>query len=347
VSDVAFLDAGRCVEPWRLTYAITPPNQTLCTERRQALARAQSALIRSLPVDALLVYDVQDEAARNAAPRPFAFVPKVDPLTYAFEELDVTLPRIVYRAVSGLDESKLRAWLDKLGSRGGRAVLVGAPSRLSSAALTLPKAYSLCTTHAPELPFGGVVIPERHLATGSEDARVWSKIQQGCTFFVSQTVWSVQATKRLLHDLQLRAEREGAKLPPILLTFSPCGSAQTLQFLQWLGVEFEPSLARELLQAKDMLTRSIELVVQTFSEIAEFCAQRGLHVGCNVESVSSRSAEIDASVDLVRRVERLLPGVPASAVLASLQQPEPQLPSSKHRGAANGKRTTQRHERAP
>jgi len=157
------------------------------------------------------------------------------------------------------------------------------------------------------LAFGGVVIPERHRTLGTEDARVWAKVQQGCRFFVSQTIWSVSATKRLLRDLRVRAELEGGNAPHILLTFSPCGSPQTLEFTEWLGVSVPDSLKRELLSAKDMFMRSIELASEAFAEICMFAAEQGLTVGCNVESVSSRSAEIEASVELVRRIDALAP----------------------------------------
>ena len=292
----------------RLTYAITPPNQTTPVGRRHAIAAAQSARVSSLPVDALLVYDVQDEAARNGDTRPFSFIPKVDPLTYAFDELKVgALPRIVYRAVAEQGEPALCGWLDKLHRHGGLAVLVGAPSRRTTAALTLPQAFSLCRRHAPNLAFGGVVIPERHQSSGGEDARVWSKAQQGCRFFVSQTVWSVSATKQLLLDLRLRAELEAGQAPPILLTFSPCGSPQTLEFLEWLGVALPAAVKRELLSAKDMLERSVDLATEAFAEIRAFAADHGLTVGCNVESVSSRPAEVEASIELVHRVAQCYP----------------------------------------
>src|SRR5690606_30307991 len=165
---------------WRLTYAVTPPNRSTPLERRQAIAAAQSALARSLPVDALLVYDVQDETERNAEPRPFAFSPKVDSLDYALG-LDLgDVPRVVYRAIVG--------WLDRLQALGGSAVFVGAPSRQSAAKLSLRDAYAVSERHAPALPFGGVVIPERHRTSGTEHERLLSKAQQGCRFFVSQTV---------------------------------------------------------------------------------------------------------------------------------------------------------------
>lgn len=294
-------------ERWpRLTYAIAPPNRTTPAERRREIAAAQSARVSALPVDALLVYDVQDEAARNGAPRPFPFIAKVDPLSYAFDELQVgTLPRVVYRAVADQGEPALCRWLDSLHARGGLAVLVGAPSRHVSGSLSLPQAFSVCRSHVPGLSFGGVLIPERHQTSGAEDARVWTKMQQGCRFFVSQTVWSVSATKRLLRDLRVRAELEGGAAPPILLTFSPCGSAQTLDFVEWLGVQVPASVRRELLSAKDMLERSIELAAHAFGEVLAFAVEQGLNVGCNVESVSSRAEEVEASVALVHRIDQL------------------------------------------
>ncbi len=300
----------------RLTYAIAPPNRTTSASRRAEIAAAQSVRIASLPIDALLVYDVQDEAGRNDGERPFAFTPKVDPLEYAYQELKLgSLPRVVYRAVAGQSEASLRRWLDRLGALGGHAVLVGAPCRGAPASLTLPQAYALSRSHAPDVLFGGVLIPERHEASGLEHARALAKMQQGCRFFVSQTVWSVAAAKRLLGDLRVRCEREGSETPPILLTLSPCGSQQTLQFLEWLGVAVPSSVKRELLTAKDMLARSIELAAEAFAELREFAIKQGLAVGGNVESVTVRSAEVDAAVELLYRIARVEPR-PSAAVAA-------------------------------
>jgi hypothetical protein len=132
-------------------------------------------------------------------------------------------------------------------------------------------------------------------------------MQQGCRFFVSQTVWSVSRTKELLRDLRVRAELEGVDVPPILLTFSPCGSPQTLQFQEWLGVEVPPEVKRELLSAPDMLARSIQLATEAFAEARAFARAQGLTVGCNVESVCSRAVEVEASAELVHSIARLEP----------------------------------------
>jgi hypothetical protein len=130
-------------------------------------------------------------------------------------------------------------------------------------------------------------------------------MQQGCQFFVSQTLWSTSSTKQLLRDLHTRSEREHKAPPPILITLSPCGSAQTLQLQEWLGVAVPPSVKQQLLAANDMLARSVDLAVEAFSEVLEFATAQGLRIGCNVESVSARPAEVDASVELVRRIDAL------------------------------------------
>src|SRR4030095_1025005 len=93
--------------------------------------------------------------------------------------------------------------------------------------------------------------------------------------------------------------------PAILLTFSPCGSAQTLQFLKWLRGELAGGGARGLLLAPATLQRSVELATDTFAEVHGFAQELGFNVGCNVESVSSRAEEVEASVDLVYRIGKL------------------------------------------
>ncbi len=296
----------------RLTYAITPPSQATPSERRAQIAARTSALALSLPIDALLVYDVQDEAARNPRRRPFPFAPKVDSLGYAQDALELgALPLVVYRAVSHLDERALCAWLRRLAERGGRAVFVGAPTREATGSLPLGKAYELARRHEPLLDVGGVVIPERHAASGQEVARVWDKASRGCRFFVSQTVWSVRAAERLIIDGARRSEAEGVAMPPLLFTVSPCGSPETLEFLTWLGVDVPPHVRRELLSAPDMLRRSIELSAETYAKVRAVATAHGMSVGCNVESVSSRPAEVAASVELLHRI-RQLDSVPAS-----------------------------------
>jgi len=297
-------------KPWsepRLTYGITPPKVTTPEARRREIAALQTERIARLPVDALVVYDLQDESSRTDAKRPFPFLQAVDPLDYAYGYLDgVPQPKVVYRSVSGLTEASLTAWLRQLHAASGAAVLVGAPSKTQSVSLRLSDAYRIRAAAVPEMPLGGVVIAERHETHGGEDERLLQKADQGCSFFVSQAVYSVTASKNLLSDLHYRCRAAQHAVPPVLVTLSPCGSKKTLEFMNWLGISVPRWLENELLQAQDILAKSLDVCVNTFAELHTFAAEKGIPLGCNVESVSLQKAEIDASVELVHRIAALM-----------------------------------------
>lgn len=291
----------------QLLYGITPPKVSSPEDRRREIAELQTQRINQLPVDGLIVYDLQDESTRTKVERPFPFVACIDPFEYAYDYLgSVPLPKIVYRSVSGQTELGLSGWLSRLHERGGATVLVGAPADDHPVTMKIGDAYKLRRKVAPELPLGGVVIAERHEEIGAEDERVLRKVSSGCGFFVSQAVYSVTKSKNLLSDLYYNCQRNQAPVPRVYVTLSPCGSQKTLEFVEWLGVHVPSWLKNELLYAGDILEKSIELSVSGFQELHDFARSKGFELGCNVESVSLRKAEIDASVEMVERVRALL-----------------------------------------
>ena len=291
----------------RLTYGITPPKISTPEARRREIASAQASRISGLPIDGLIVYDLQDESSRTEVERPFPFLRAIDPLEYAYGYLDsVAQPKVVYRSVSGLQAPELVEWLRRLHGLGGAAVLVGAPSKTARVSLQLGDAYRARIAELPALPLGGVVIAERHEARGGEDERMLNKVAQGCSFFISQAVYSVTASKNLLSDLYYRCQASSREPPPLLVTLSPCGSQKTLEFMAWLGISVPRWLRNELLHAHDILAKSIELAVLAFAELYEFASDKGIQLGCNVESVSLQKAEIEASVELVHRIARVM-----------------------------------------
>lgn len=291
----------------RLTYGITPPKLSTPEQRRREIAASQTERIAKLPIDALVLYDLQDESSRTDLERPFPFLRAIDPLDYAYNYLDgVAQPKVVYHSVSHSKEAQLVDWLTRLHGLGGAAVLVGAPSKTQAVSLSLSEAYRVRSTRVSESPLGGVAIAERHEARGGEDERVLRKADQGCRFFITQAVSSVTASKNLLSDLHYRCAAADRQVPPILVTLSPCGSKKTLDFMGWLGVSVPRWLQNELLHAHDILDKSIELCVQTFSELHDFAHEKQISLGCNVESVSLNKAEIEASVELVGRIKSIL-----------------------------------------
>jgi hypothetical protein len=290
-----------------LTYGITPPKKSFEEAKRRELAARQLQRIAKLPVDGLVIYDLQDESTRTDVARPFPFMETVDPIDYGLDYLAaLNVPKIIYRCVAPRPMDQLRSTLRRLDAAGGLTVLVGAASRTQPTQTRLPEAHALCRDELPALPVGGVVIAERHQARGGEERRLLDKCAAGCSFFVSQAVYSPGASKDLLSDLYYRCAAEARALPPLLVTLSPCGSRKTLEFLGWLGISVPRWLENELLHSRDILQTSVDLCCEVFADLLSFAQAKGIPRGCNVESVSLKKEEIDASVELLERIARLL-----------------------------------------
>jgi hypothetical protein len=293
--------------PGLFLYGLAPPKRDTPAADLARIAAQQQARLEPLGLDGLIVYDLQDEAARMSSPRPFPFLPTIDPLAYAHEHLaGVTLPKIVYRCVSGDTPERLAGWLDSATAAAPARVLVGAPSRLAPSSLALDAAYDIARGHAPEILVGGIAIAERHARGGGEHERIVAKTDAGCRFFVTQAVYDVTATKSLLSDYAVAIRERGADAMPIVITLSPCGSEKTLAFMQWLGIAFPRWLENELRHAPDPLETSVRLCERIFAEIWEYARDKGVPLGVNVESVSARKAEIEASLELARRLRAIM-----------------------------------------
>ncbi len=290
-------------------YGIAPPKLALEPERVREIAARQVARVRMLAPDGLVVYDIQDEPGRSGEPRPFPFLPTIDPEVYAHEGLaDLGIPKIVYRCVGARPREVFSNWIDRVRAAGDRrfGVFVGAP-RGGSPGLRLAEAYGLARG-VPNLVLGGIAIAERHAAKEDEHNRMLAKQDRGCRFFITQSVYDAASTKSLLSDYALQLQAAGGSPVPVVLTFSPCGSVRTLGFMKWLGISFPRWLENELRHSSDTLERSVDLCESVFADVQDYAHDKHLPIGINVESVSIRKAEIDASVELYRRLSSRLAG---------------------------------------
>ena len=300
---LASRSAGICL------YGFAPPKQATPSERLEAIVAQQLVRLGSLPVDGLIVYDIQDEAERVPVPRPFPFLPTLPAEVYAHDHLgSLAVPKIVYRCVNRETRDGFVRWLESENDGPRISVLVGAPSRHSQVGLRLTDAYALARQHSSNLLLGGIAIAERHARTLDEHERILAKTAKGCRFFVTQAVYDVTSTKSLLSDYALAVDKTGGMPLPIILTFSPCGSEKTLSFMKWLGIAFPRWLENDLQSARDPLAKSLELCERIFAEVLYYAENKGIPLGVNVESVSIRKEEIEASVELLhllrRRIER-------------------------------------------
>jgi hypothetical protein len=290
-------------------YGIAPPKLGTDAVRLREIAAQQVARIRLLAPDGLVVYDIQDEPGRSGGERPFPFLPIVDPEVYAYDALaDLAIPKVVYRCVGAHRREVFTSWIDGVRSAADPrlGVFVGASSTGSgSAGLPLAEAYALARA-APNLVLGGIAIAERHVTKENEHQRMLTKQDRGCRFFITQSVYDAASTKSLLSDYALSLKAASRSPVPVVLTFSPCGSVRTLEFMKWLGISFPRWLENELRHSTDPLERSIDLCESVFADVHSYAREKHLPIGINVESVSIRKSEIDASVELYRRLSSRL-----------------------------------------
>ncbi len=290
-------------------YGIAPPKLSSEPERVREITERHVSRLRSLAPDGLVVYDIQDEPGRSGGARPFPFLPTVDPESYARDTLqELELPKVVYRSVPAKPREAFVSWLDAVRAAGERrlGVFVGAASgRTRGPGLPLSEAYALARS-VPNLILGGIAIAERHSLKDDEHRRMLAKQDQGCRFFVTQSVYDASTTKSLLSDYALELQAQSRAPAPIVLTFSPCGSVRTLELMKWLGISFPRWLENELRHSTDTLQRSIDLCERVFSDVQAFAREKRLPIGINVESISIRKAEIDASVELYQRLSSRL-----------------------------------------
>jgi hypothetical protein len=290
-----------------LLFSVTPPKRRESEARVKEIAEVTLNRLAGLDLDGLILYDIDDESDRIPDERPFPYLPTLDPARYHAEYLGAwDRPTIIYRCVGKYPEDDLRQWLTGADTERVLSVFVGPSSGDKPVRTDLRRAHAIRQQVRPELMLGGVVIGERHARNGDEHLRMLSKQDRGCAFFVSQVVYDSTETKNLVSDYVYECRDRATPPRPVIFTLSLCGSPKTLEFLGWLGVEVPRWLQNSIRHADDPLSESYRHALATARDLVDFCTRLGLPYGFNVESVSIRRAEIEASIDLAAGIAALL-----------------------------------------
>ncbi len=296
--------ASKLVDPLArvFLYGTTPPRDGSPEETIRTAAARLVERVRHLPLDGLVVYDLQDESARTDLARPFPFVRTVDSRVYSrlLTRLSGT-PTITYKCIGPLDEAEWRDWLAETAqSFGVRCLsLVGRPtSRGNPCPMKLPRAFQVAAEDPGAFTLGGVAIAERGGATPSEAIRMAEKTANGCRFFVTQAVYDPEATVLLLRDYARECASRGVAPCRVVLTFTPCGRERTMTFMKWLGIAISAATERAILAAPSPLARSIEVCRDNLRAVLAQPGFEAVPLGVNVESVSINRDEIEGSVVL-------------------------------------------------
>lgn len=305
-----FLDRIKSKSSGVLLYGITPPKIETAPEKVNEIAERTLNRLYDLDIDALVVYDVQDESARTTEERPFPFIGAMDPYDFASQYLNkLEVPKIIYRPAGKFSHDELEEWLENLANQHFYPIFVGVPSPDFVPMTSLKDAYKLWEKKGHESVIGAITIPERHAVLNDEQKRMLDKMGSGVSYFISQCVFNVDFAKRMIYDLANACEENAQQLPTIIFTLTTCGSAKTLKFMEWLGIHVPDNMKEELLGAENILQKSIDQCLMIAKELTRFCIEKNVPFGFNIESVAIRKEEIEASIFIVKEVSEMLKSV--------------------------------------
>jgi hypothetical protein len=281
----------------------TPPKQGTDKAQLETIASKLLARLHEIEYDGIIIYDIQDESSRTQIPRPFPFKHTIDPCEYSklikeLSQLDV----ITYKSVAQRDESQFNKWLSDTKEKFelDNLVLVGSPSSNGDAKLSLHDAYKVLAAHRESFFLGGVTIAERHANKKNEQQRLIEKTVQGCEFFISQAVYNPQDTIDLITSYARTCKQKREVPKRIILTFTPCGGQKTLEFMEWLGISVPDATKWRMLDSHSPLGESIRICRENLDLILQSCTRLNVPLGLNIESLTNRKEEIDASITLYR-----------------------------------------------
>ena len=281
----------------------TPPKSDTPEAQVETIASKLLERVSDIDYDGLIAYDIQDEGSRISKPRPFPFKSTHDPRWYsALLNEKSGRPVITYKSVIQSNSEEFSQWADEAWNTYNvkDVVLVGSPSKDVKGTLPLAKAQETLKNNEHPFFIGGVTIAERHASKGNEHERLIEKHRQGCNFFISQAIYDPQATIDLLTRYAIECQKLNIKPQRIILTFSPCGSEKTLEFIEWLGVSVPEATSLRILNADSPLYESIRICSNGLQQILDAVIPYDLPLGLNIESLTNRKEEIDGSILLYK-----------------------------------------------
>ena len=294
-------------QPGALLYGITPPRRSMEEEKLLALAERRTQRINALGVDALVVYDIQDESSRTEERRPFEYFPTHDPLTYIDRyHQAITCEKIIYHVAGKYERAELAARLSDAHAQGYLSAFVGAASKDQATRIRLPEAYGIWKQSPQKTQLGGVVIPERHNRKDNEHLRILEKQASGCSFFISQCICNLDMVKNFISDYCFAAADRGLARGYFVFTLSVCGTVETLKLMNWLGINIPRWMENDLARSHDIIDESLKQNLRIAAGLKEYCAEKHLPYGFNVESLSPRKSEVEASVVQLDEVKKIL-----------------------------------------
>lgn len=306
------MNLDRCFSRWvgkkdkgLYLYGTVPPRQSVPLDKVHKIAEKLITEVSGLGVDALVIYDVQEEQGRIDGERPYPFSPSMRPEYYATilkEHMKTPIECIVYHALPYHSKEDFTKFLDTMrDTQCNVIVLVGGPAQHGG--YSVMEAAEIIHKHSYPFCIGGITLPERHTATGREHTLVMDKVNKGLSFFTSQVVYNADNAISFLQDYDALCKTERKAPVRIMFTFAAFGREETAYFMRWLGVELPEGTKRRVLSKgdpKNCVSEAIQICRENLKRILYACTVYGIDIplGFTTECVSKHREEVEGVADL-------------------------------------------------
>ncbi len=269
----------------RTSLEVIAPPKTWQVNAVKQWAATVARILDTHDISCLNLPEVTEETRPGR--RTVPSLPKMDHVRFGelirSQRPDVTL--IPHKRSVRLPTKEFARWVQQLVDKNiQHIVAVGGESHtISYPGLSVPEAAALVKRSFASMKVGGITIFTRK----DEVERIVAKVKSGVTFFLSQIIFEASPMQEILSDLKMRCENERLQFPDIYVSLAPAARIRDLEFMQWLGVQFPPTLL-SLLANKDerrVEARTFEVLKKLIDEVVDFMAKVAFSVGFNIGHV--------------------------------------------------------------
>lgn len=285
----------------RFLFEIIPPPVTWEREKVEEWAHSVAEFSESLNIQYLNVPEVVNETTRGE--RVVKFIPKIDHLEFAklIKSLNPKLKLIINKITPRIKREEFEEWFERAYNEFGCRfyVLVGGESsKINYPGYTVIEATEYVKSKFRDVIVGGITIFTRR----NEVERIKKKMESGIEFFVSQIIFETENMKNVLNRLKMET---GERMPLIHVSFAPALKFVDIEFMEWLGVEFDKGTLNYLMEDETKLKERTYSVIKKFiEEILTLKKNAKMNLGINLEHVMYRN--IEATKEFLKEIKPLL-----------------------------------------
>ncbi len=284
----------------RICFEVVAPPKSWKANAVQHWTTAVARILTAHEISYLNLPEVVNDARPGR--RTVPFLPKMDHVQFGelVREQRPGLTLIPHKRCGLIAKGAFGCWVQEIHDKYIRhIVVVGGESRkIAYKGFSVTEAAAFIKQTISDLQVGGITIFTRK----DEAERIVTKVKSGITFFLSQIIFETSTMKHVLTDLKRQCRNEELEFPDVYVSLAPVAKIRDIEFMQWLGVKFPPSVLSYLTDKdeKRIEARTFEVLERLLDDLINFMDKENFTLGFNIGHVVYANLELsERLVELV------------------------------------------------